>query len=233
MIRCVLFDLDGTLLDTAPDLGHALNRLLEEEGRQPLEQKVIRPEASNGARGLLRLGFGLKPGDARYDSMRQRYLSHYSKHLARETRPFEGVSTLLQALPGRGLTWGIVTNKPRGLTEPLLNRIALPGSPCCVVSGDSAAQPKPHPAPVLLACEQAGLAPSECVYVGDAYRDIEAGRRAGTYTIAARYGYIDPGDDPFKWRADSVIGQPGELLDWLDQLPQGADAQDGRDHFQH
>jgi phosphoglycolate phosphatase len=232
MIHCVLFDLDGTLLDTAPDLGHALNLLRGEEGLPPLPDSAIRPVASNGARGLLQLGFCLGPDHEAYEPLRRRYLDHYRRHLARETRLFQGMEPLLRELLDRRLRWGIVTNKPRWLTEPLLAGMVFPSLPCCVISGDSAAHPKPHPAPLLMACEQAGLAPRECVYVGDAGRDIEAGRGAGTYTVAAAYGYIEAGDDPRRWGADGLIEQPLELIAWLERIAQRGPTRNAARHLQ-
>ncbi len=221
MIRCVLFDLDGTLLDTAPDLGHALNRLRAEQQLPPLPAAAIRPLASHGARGLLRLGFGLEPGDDGFEPLRQRFLALYRAHLDRHTVLFDGMAEVLHQLQRRGLVWGIVTNKPAWLTEPLLAGMQFPSPPACVVSGDSAAHPKPHPAPLLLACAQSEQVPEACLYVGDAQRDIEAGRRAGMRTLAATYGYIEDSDDPRHWGADGLIEEPRELLAWLDGLKRG------------
>jgi N-acetyl-D-muramate 6-phosphate phosphatase len=218
MIRCVLFDLDGTLLDTAPDLGYALNLLRAEQQLPPLPGAAIRPLASHGARGLLRLGFGLQPGDETYEPLRQRFLALYRAHLNRHTVLFDGMAEVLGELAQRALPWGIVTNKPAWLTEPLLARMQFPSPPACVVSGDSAAHPKPHPAPLLLACERVGHAAGTCLYVGDAQRDVESGRRAGMRTLAATYGYIEDGDDPRHWGADGLIDAPRELLGWLDGL---------------
>ncbi|HXG28291.1 MAG TPA: HAD-IA family hydrolase [Nevskiales bacterium] len=221
MIRCILFDLDGTLLDTAPDLGYALNLLRAEQRLPPLPAAAIRPLASQGARGLLRLGFGLQPGEEGYEPLRQRFLALYRAHLNRHTVLFDGMADVLGELAQRALPWGIVTNKPAWLTEPLLAGMQFPIPPVCVVSGDSAAHPKPHPAPLLLACTQSGQPPAACLYVGDAQRDIESGRRAGMRTLAATYGYIEDGDDPRHWGADGLIDAPRELLAWLDGLRLG------------
>lgn len=216
MIHCVLFDLDGTLIDTAPDLGHALNLLLAEEGLPPVSAADYRRVASAGARGLLQLGFGLRPGDDRFEPLRRRFLDLYRTHLTRETRLFEGIETVLQELQQRSIRWGIVTNKPGWLTDPLMAEMRFPNPPCCVISGDSAAHAKPHPAPILMACEQSGFAPTKGIYVGDAKRDIEAGHRAGMRTLAAAYGYIEQGDDPYSWGADALIEQPQGVIAWLD-----------------
>ncbi len=216
MIRTILFDLDGTLADTAPDLAHALNLLLVEEGRAPLPFERIRPAVSHGSPGLLRLGFGVKPSDDGYAQLRERLLALYAQNLCRATRLFPGIAELLVAIAQRGSNWGIVTDKPGFLTERLLQALALPSPPSCVVSGDSTANRKPHPGPLLHACTCAGSLPPQCVYVGDAERDIEAGRRAGMKTLIALFGYINDEDDPQRWGADGMIRAPGEILEWLD-----------------
>ncbi len=215
-IHTVLFDLDGTLADTAPDLGFALNELLREHGQQPLSHDQIRPRASYGARALLQLGFGITPDDTGYDALRRRFLDLYAANLCRETQLFPGVGELLSALPQRGLNWGIVTNKPAFLTEPLVRALGLAATAACVVSGDTTANTKPHPAPLLYACAQCGTAPANCLYVGDAARDIEAGRVAGMHTLVAMFGYIGETDDPPSWGADALVHSPGDVLEWID-----------------
>jgi phosphoglycolate phosphatase len=215
MTAGVLFDLDGTLVDTAPDLGHALNELRREHGLPPLAAAQIRPCASAGARGLLWLGFGQRPGDAGYEALRLRFLDIYADNLLRESRVFDGIDELIAQVRRRGMLWGIVTNKPSRFTDPLVQGLGFREPPACIVSGDSATHAKPHPAPMLLACRIAGIRPEHCVYVGDAARDIQAGRSAGMRTVAAAYGYIEPGDDPRQWQADGMIHAPLELLDWL------------------
>lgn len=212
---CVLFDLDGTLLDTAPDMGRALNRLLQEQGKPVLPQAKIRPVVSHGTRGLLELGFGLDTGHARYEALRQRYLAIYASSLARDTVLFPGMESVLTALEQRALPWGVVTNKPGRLTKALLGQLALDGRAACIVSGDTTANSKPHPEPLLHACQQLGLAPEVCLYVGDAERDIQAGRAAGMATLAARYGYIHAWENPAVWNANGVIDTPEELFVWL------------------
>lgn len=214
-IRTVLFDLDGTLADTAPDLAHALNILLGEEGKPPLPYDTIRPEVSHGATALIRLGFGIGPGDKGFDRLRQRFLDLYSDNLCQHTRPFDGIVPLLKALAARGINWGIVTNKPAFLTDPLVARLRLTPAPVCVVSGDTVPNRKPHPEPMLLACTRAGSRPEQCLYVGDAERDILAGRHAGMKTLVALFGYINSHEDPARWGADAMIRAPGDILDWL------------------
>ncbi len=217
-IRTVLFDLDGTLADTAPDLAQTLNTLLAEEGRTALPYAVIRPEVSHGAAALLRLGFGdVDAGEL--ERLRARFLALYADNLVRHTRLFPGMEELLAELKRHGLNWGIVTNKPAFLTEPLVAQLKLAHPPACTVSGDTTNNRKPHPEPMLLACTQAGSQPSQCLYVGDAERDIEAGRRAGMKTLVALFGYISKDETPQNWGADGLIRAPRDILDWL-----GADA---------
>lgn len=215
-LRTVLFDLDGTLADTAPDLAFALNSLLEQEGREALPLAAIRPVVSQGSPGLLYLGFALRREDAAYASLRQRLLDIYSNNLVRETRLFPGMSELLSALEQRGMNWGIVTNKPAFLTNPLVEQLGLAKRAACVVSGDTTAYAKPHPASLLYACEQAGSQTQQCIYIGDARCDIEAGKRAGMTTMAAVYGYIPALEMPQDWNADGMIDHPGAILDWIE-----------------
>lgn len=215
MIRTVLFDLDGTLADTAPDLAYALNLLLAEEGKSTLPYQAICPVVSHGATALIRLGFG-NIADAGLERLRSRFLSLYSDNLVRRTQLFPGITELLAELKRRGLNWGIVTNKPAALAEPLVARLPLPTAPAGIVSGDTTANRKPHPEPLLQACIRAGSQPGQCLYVGDAERDIEAGRRAGMKTLVALFGYISKEDQPERWGADGLIRSPREVLDWLD-----------------
>ncbi|MDJ0862714.1 MAG: HAD-IA family hydrolase [Gammaproteobacteria bacterium] len=214
-VRTVLFDLDGTLLDTAPDLAYALNHVLHEQGCGPLPFEQIRPKVSHGARALVRLGFGLGPEDADYGSLRQRLLDVYRANLACRTRLFPGMDTVLTAIEQRGLSWGVVTNKPAWLTDPLMDSLGLAARASCVVSGDTTGNSKPHPEPMLHACQRTGSRPAEAIYVGDAPRDIQAGRSAGVRTLVALFGYLEPDDRPESWGADGSIERPEELLDWL------------------
>lgn len=215
-IRTVLFDLDGTLLDTAPDLTYALNRVLREASRPALPLATLRPLVSHGAKALIRYAFGLEPGDPGFETGRERLLEVYRANLARETRPFPGILEVLDILEARGLNWGVVTNKPSWLTEPLLAALALLDRAACVVSGDTAEHAKPHPAPMLLACRQARSQAFECLYIGDAQRDIDAGRNAGMHTLIAGFGYVPPDIDIKVWNADGIIAHPQEILAWLD-----------------
>ncbi|MDR3428856.1 MULTISPECIES: HAD family hydrolase [Silvimonas] len=212
-VRAVLFDLDGTLADTAPDLGAALNRLLAEEGLPLQPYQAIRPIASHGARGLIGLGFGITPQQPeQFIALRDRFLAHYALHLADDTILFDGVTPLIEAIVSRGWRWGIVTNKPARFTDPLVALLPLPFAPGVVVSGDTVGAPKPDPKPMYHAAEALGVDPANCIYVGDAERDIEAGRRVGMTTVIASYGYIASTDQPENWGADLSIGHPLDLL---------------------
>ncbi len=212
MINTILFDLDGTLVDTAPDLGHALNLQLIRHGRSPLSDAAIRPFASHGSRGLIGLGFGITPNDDNFIAMRDEYLSIYDTVFTRSPVLLDGIAELLQAIESKGLKWGIVTNKPRRFTQPLINSMGLDKRAACVVSGDDAPQPKPSPATLLLACEEVDVRPENCIYLGDAERDIQAGNAAGMKTVVALFGYIDVTDRPFNWGADALIEKPMDLL---------------------
>jgi len=215
-IRTVLFDLDGTLADTAPDLAAALNAVITEEGRPTLPFAAIRPLVSHGSTGLIRLGFGMHPTDAGFDVLRERLLAHYAANLCRETRIFPGIVEVLATLATRDIAWGIVTNKPAFLTDPLIAQLQFDHPPVCVVSGDTVANRKPHPQPMLHACAIARTEPSQSLYVGDAERDIRAGRDAGMRTLVALFGYIGKNEDPAQWGADGMIAAPLEILDWVD-----------------
>ena len=214
--RTILFDLDGTLLDTAPDLADALNSLLQENRCEPLPYEYIRPVVSHGGMALIKLGFNIDSSDATFEPLRQRLLDIYRENISRHTQPFPGINELLDNIEQRGLNWGIVTNKPGWLTEPLLKDLGLFDRAACVVSGDTLDERKPHPAPMLHACELANSRPEQCVYIGDAQRDIEAGNNAGMQTLVALFGYIQKGDDPYSWNANSLIEQPADLLVWMD-----------------
>lgn len=220
-LRTVLFDLDGTLADTAPDLAIALNKLLDEEGRAPVPFGKIRPVVSHGSTALLRLGFGISPDDWGFSDLRTRLLAHYAQNVCEHTRIFSGTDELLTELQRRHMSWGIVTNKPGFLTEPLIARLALKHPPACVVSGDTTPNRKPHPEPMLHACTLACARPAEALYIGDAERDIQAGREAGIRTLVALYGYIGENEDPTLWGADGMIRAPREILDWIDAINDG------------
>jgi N-acetyl-D-muramate 6-phosphate phosphatase len=213
LISTILFDLDGTLVDTAPDLGHALNLQLQRHGKAPLSDAAIRPFASHGSRGLIGLGFGITPQDDNFIKMRDEYLALYDTVFTRSPVLLPGIAELLQAIESKGLKWGIVTNKPRRFTQGLIESMALHPRAACVVSGDDAPQPKPSPATLLLACSQVGVKPEHCMYVGDAERDIIAGKAAGMKTAVALFGYIDVTDKPHEWGANALINTPKELLE--------------------
>ena len=208
----ILFDLDGTLVDTAPDLGYALNLQRERHGLVPLSMDVIRPYASHGSKGLLAIGFNLTPDDASFDAMRTEYLDLYDQVFARSPVLFDGVAELLSHLEQNNIAWGVVTNKPRRFSAPLLEAIGLNDRMACLVCGDDAALPKPAPDTLFLACEQTNVSPDRCLYVGDAERDIEAGNSAGMRTVVAMYGYIDASDQPASWGANFSIAHPKQLI---------------------
>jgi phosphoglycolate phosphatase len=216
VLRCLLIDLDGTLVDTAPDLAATLNRLRAEHDLVPLPFATIRPHVSHGARALVRVGFGLGEDDTRFAALRERFLALYQEHLTQDSRLFAGMEELLAALEGRGIRWGIVTNKPAWLTEPLAAALGLTRRAACIVSGDSTPNRKPHPEPLLYASALAGVDPAACLYVGDARRDIEAGRAAGMKTLVALFGYLAEDDRPQDWGADGLINHPLDILPWFD-----------------
>lgn len=214
-IKTVLFDLDGTFADTAPDLADALNRTLLANRREALPFERIRPVVSHGGRALIELGFGIKDDNPNFETLRQQLLQFYQSDIARHTQLFPGIEELLAGLQRDGLRWGIVTNKPAWLTEPLLASLSLSQAPCSVVSGDTLPQRKPDPAPLLHASRQCDCRPEECLYIGDAERDIVAGKRAGMQTMVAGYGYLGEHDDPAQWQADSYVQQPQSIYPWI------------------
>jgi N-acetyl-D-muramate 6-phosphate phosphatase len=206
----VLFDLDGTLVDTAPDMVAVLADLQEAHGLERLAYEAGRAHVSNGAVGLLRLAFPDVPADALVP-LHAEYLDRYAQALCVRSALFPGLEHLLDELDRARCPWGVVTNKPERLTVPLMAALQLAERAACIVSGDTLPQRKPHPAPLILAAQRLGVAPEASVYIGDAARDIEAGRAAGMATIAAAYGYIVPGDEPATWGADSIVADVGEL----------------------
>jgi 2-phosphoglycolate phosphatase len=212
--RAVLFDFDGTFADTAPDLAAAVNAMRTTRGLQPLAASLVRPYASMGARGLLRIGFDMTPEHPQYLAMCDEFLDLYAHALCVHTRLFPGMAELIAALVARATAWGIVTNKSSRFTTPLVEELRV--APACVICGDSTAHLKPHPAPLLAAAEKLRLAPGDCIYVGDDLRDIQAARAAGMRCVAVQYGYHGtdtPG--PASWNADAIISHPGELLEHL------------------
>jgi 2-phosphoglycolate phosphatase len=213
-VEAVLFDLDGTLLDTAPDMGGALNELRAENSLEPLPAAQIRPHVSHGATALVQLGFP-RATPEEFAKLRERFLVLYSQRVAVETQPFEGTLTLLEMLEQKQMPWGIVTNKPAWLTEPLLNALGLRERAGSVVSGDTFPERKPHPRPLLHAAAELGVQPHRCIFVGDAERDVRAARAAEMRALVARFGYIDATEDVAAWAADGCIDNPMQVLDWL------------------
>jgi 2-phosphoglycolate phosphatase len=208
--RAVLFDLDGTLADTAPDLAAAVNALRTERGLAPSPYALLRPTASAGARGMIGAAFGLKPGDAGYEELRLQWFARYEAAMAVHTTLFDGITELLDGIRAAGMDWGIVTNKPARFTDPLVPQIGLAHA-ACIISGDTTPHAKPHPAPLLEAAHRLGLEPGQCWYVGDDLRDIEAGRAAGMVTVGCNWGYCGA-IDPANWGADYLLDTPRNLL---------------------
>jgi N-acetyl-D-muramate 6-phosphate phosphatase len=208
--RAILFDLDGTLADTAPDLAAAVNQLRIERKLAPAPYERLRPVASAGARGLIGAAFDIGPDHAEYEALRTDFLAAYENAIAVHTRLFDEIDALLDALKSRDLQWGIVTNKAARFTDLLVPQIGLQGA-ACVISGDTTAHAKPHPAPLLEAAKRIGLSPSQCWYVGDDIRDIQAGRAAGMTTIAAGWGYCG-NSEPVAWSADAIAASPLDVL---------------------
>jgi N-acetyl-D-muramate 6-phosphate phosphatase len=211
VIRAVLFDLDGTLADTAPDLGYAINHMRKARNLPPLPPSTMRPVTSLGARGLLDAGFGIGPEHSDYAAMREEFLVLYEKNICRQTALFPGMPELLDALESRSLRWGIVTNKAERLARLLLDGLHLAQRTACIIGGDTTPRLKPHPDSLFAACKIMGETAGGCVYVGDDQRDVEAGRAAGMKTAVAEWGYLN-GGTPENWKADWLLARPGDLL---------------------
>jgi len=210
--RAVLFDLDGTLLDTAPDLAGAVNDMRVDRGLARLPLADLAPMCSFGGRGMLGKGLGLAPEDDGYGETFDAFVERYRQRMTRDTRPFTGMRDLIRDIDAAGYAWGVVTNKMEALAVPLMDAMAFDPVPGCVVGGDSAGVAKPDPAPLFLACDQLGVSTTDCIYIGDSDRDIDAGRAAGMATIGTAYGYIPPGDDIHGWQADRVVEDVAGLL---------------------
>jgi len=210
-LKAVIFDLDGTLVDTADEFVVVVQALRAEHGCAAMDPQRIRASVSNGARALVSLALDLPEHAEGFETQRLRLLELYSEVLGTVASPYPGITALLAELNLRGVRWGIATNKPRAYTGPLLQRLALQPPPQSVVCPDDVTERKPHPESLLLNCRELGCAPAEAIYIGDHPRDIEAGRRAGMYTIAAAYGYIEPGDDPQRWGADARADDSADL----------------------
>ena len=219
-LKAVLFDLDGTLVDTAAEFVVVVQRLRAEHDLPPMDPQRISASVSNGARALVRLGLDLPYEAPEFEDKRQRLLALYSEVLGTAATPYPGIPSLLSELRARGIAWGVATNKPRAYAEPLLQALGLMGTgahgaahaPCqSLVCPDDVKDRKPHPESLYLNCREIGCAPHEAIYVGDHLRDVDAGKRAGMYTVAAAYGYIEPGDDPAAWGADALAHCSTEL----------------------
>ena len=214
--RAVLFDLDGTLIDSAPDLAGAANALRADHGLPALPFDLLRPMAGAGARGMLGVAFGVAPGEERYEALRDAFLARYAERLLDQTRVFERMAPVLEQLEAGDRPWGIVTNKAMRFAGPVIEGLGLHARAAVLIAGDSTPHAKPHPAPLLEAARRLGLAAAECVYVGDDLRDVQAGRAAGMATLAAAWGYLGAGESIEAWGADRVLEDPVELLNWLD-----------------
>jgi phosphoglycolate phosphatase len=214
-IRAVLFDLDGTLIDSAPDLGAAADKMRIDRGLPSLPYESYRPLAGAGARGMLKIAFDMTPEHADFMAMREEFFANYESAMTVRTYAFDGVSDLIAGLTTRGLPWGVVTNKMARFTDPLTQAMPLFASAAAIVSGDTTPHPKPHPEPMFEAARRLGLPPEVCLYVGDDERDIVAGRAAGMRTVAANYGYLGEKNDISSWGADLKIDSPIELLQLL------------------
>lgn len=215
MIKAVLFDLDGTFADTAPDLAAALNHARAARQLPPLPLELIRPQASHGSRGLLKAGFDIEPDAPDYDALRDIFLDYYEHNICVHTQLFDGIASLIDELEQRSIRWGIVTNKPHIYTRPLMQALGMYERAACVVSGDTCSNAKPHPEPMLKACELIGVSPLHCLYLGDDLRDMQAANAALMRGIIARYGYISADAQLENWHAHAIIDKPIELLDLL------------------
>lgn len=213
--RVVLFDLDGTLVDSAPDLAGAGNEMRLQRGLPALPYELLRPMVGSGARGMVGVALQVTPDNPDFPALRDEFLSRYEARLTRESRIFDAVVPVLAALDVASIRWGIVTNKIARYTQPVVQGLGLASRAAVVISGDSTPHAKPHPAPLLEAARRLGVSAGDCVYVGDDLRDVQAGRAAGMRTVAAAWGYLGLGEPISDWNADVVIESPGELLQWL------------------
>jgi len=211
----LLFDLDGTLVDSAPDLAGAANDLRAVHGLAPLPYETLRPMVGAGARGMVGVAFGVPPEDPRFDGLRDAFLARYAERLLDSSRVFDGVGQVLDRLDAAGLRWGIVTNKAMRFTAPLVTGLGLAERAAVLIAGDTTPHAKPHPAPLLEAARRLDVVPAACAYVGDDHRDMVAGRAAGMVTLAAAWGYLGQGEPLADWGADHVLSSPGQLLQWL------------------
>jgi N-acetyl-D-muramate 6-phosphate phosphatase len=210
-IRAVIFDLDGTLLDTAPDFVVVVNKLLHQYQQPTLDAELIRTQVSNGAKALVKLAFALEENDPEFEIRREALLDLYLKHIADYTQPFAGIESLINRLAQHQIVWGVATNKPARYTNPLMQALNMQPAPFSVICPDHVSRAKPDPESLLLASQQLNCSPDEIIYVGDHLRDIECGKRAGSITIAAAYGYIDENDSPESWNADYIVHSADEI----------------------
>jgi len=210
-LGAVLFDLDGTLIDSAPDLAGACNEMRVDRGLDPLPYEHLRRMVGSGARGMVGASFGLTPGNPGYAELRDEFLDRYEARMTRETKVFDEMVPILAWLANEGLPWGIVTNKATRFAAPLVAALGLATQAATLVCGDTVAHSKPHPAPLLEAARRLALVPERCVYVGDDRRDVDAGRAAAMLTVVAGWGYLGDGDAPASWGADHLIDRPGQL----------------------
>ncbi|WP_062060391.1 HAD-IA family hydrolase [Cellvibrio sp. OA-2007] len=216
-IRAVMFDLDGTLLDTAPDFVVVVNQLLSEQARPALAAEIIRAGVSNGSKALIKLAFSLDESHEQFEPLRQRLLELYLAHIAVHTVLFPGIDKLLDKLADHNIAWGIATNKPSTYTLPLMAALNIQPAPLSVICPDHVARSKPDPESLFLAGTQLGCSPEEIIYIGDHKRDIDCGKGAGSITIAAAYGYVDAGDDPANWNADYCVNHADEIWPIIEQ----------------
>ena len=217
-IKAVLFDLDGTLVDTAPDLASALNAILISQNFPELPYLSIRPMVSYGADALIKFAFGTDITSQKHQEYKTQLITSYQHNIATQSRLFDGLIEAIEHLENEQIKWGIVTNKPEYLTRPLLQALNLHQRADCVVCGDQVTNPKPHPEAIYLACQQINILPQQTIYLGDAERDITAGKLAGTHTIACQYGYIPETEDINTWGADKIIDGSTQLSEWIQQL---------------
>ncbi len=214
-IECVLFDLDGTLLDTAPDMVDAINQILIDKNLKPKPYNDLRNIVSHGGAALIKAGLEIDESDSEYEQLLKKFLDIYKANIANKTSLFPGMEKVLNKLEKEQIPWGIVTNKPHWLTSDLVNKLELDTRTNCIISGDTLSQKKPHPAPLLHACKILNVAPENTIYVGDAQRDIEAGNNASMHTLIALFGYIDEKEKTELWQADGLIEKPEEILKWF------------------
>jgi len=221
-IRAVLFDLDGTLADTAPDMTRTVNVMRERRGMEPVAAEVVRPQVSKGARGMLLAAFDIRTDHPEFPAMREEFLEIYKDYLCVDTRLFPGMEDLLQGLEDHDIAWGVVTNKFERFARPVMDGLGLAGRAAVIVGGDTCPRAKPFPDPLLFAANAIGVEPANTLYVGDDERDVQAARAAGMPVVAAGYGYLGDGLPPADWKADAVVDSPAALATWIGVGPGAA-----------